>query len=134
MTGIRFLRGTVAALVFAVAVSAFAVPPEPSGFRLNGDAKRGQAAYLKRCAVCHGEAGDGRGKLAASLDPKPTDFTAPGVFARRSDWEIYLTVRDGGQVIGLSPKMFGWGKTLSDQEIRDMSAFVRSLAPASPTS
>ena len=55
------------------------------------------------------------------------------MFARRSDWEIYLTVRDGGQVIGLSPKMFGWGKALSDQEIRDMSAFVRSLAPAIPS-
>lgn len=133
MTGIRFLRGAVAALLCAVAVSALAAPPEPSGFRLNGDVKRGQAAYLKRCAVCHGEAGDGRGKLAASLTPKPTDFTAPGVLAKRSDWEIYLVVRDGGQVIGLSPKMFGWSKALSDQEIRDMSAFVRSLAPAPPT-
>jgi cytochrome c oxidase cbb3-type subunit 3 len=128
VTGIRYLRGTVAALVSAVTVSAFAAPPEPPGFRLHGDAKRGQAAYLKRCAVCHGEAGDGRGKIA--LQPKPTDFTAPGVLAKRSDWEIYLAVRDGGQAIGLSPKMFGWGKTLSDQEIRDMSAFVRSLAPA----
>ncbi len=134
MTGIRSFPGALAALLCAVAASVLAAPPEPSGFRLNGDAKRGQAAYLKRCAVCHGDAGDGRGKLAASLTPKPTDFTAPGVLARRSDWEIYLVVRDGGQVIGLSPKMFGWSKALSDQEIRDMCAFVRSLAPAPSTS
>ena len=43
-----------------------------------------------------------------------------------------IAVRDGGQAIGLSPTMFGWGKTLSDQEIRDMCAFVRSLAPTAP--
>lgn len=54
------------------------------------------------------------------------------MLAKRSDWEVYLAVRDGGQAIGLSPKMFGWGKALSDQEIRDMSAFVRSLAPKTP--
>jgi cytochrome c oxidase cbb3-type subunit 3 len=118
-------------LAFAGAVTAMvAAPAAPPGFRLGGDAKHGRVVYAKSCALCHGEAGNGRGKLAAGLDPKPTDFTAPGAFAKRSDWEIYLAIRDGGQAIGLSPKMLGWGKLLSDQEIRDASAYVRSLAPA----
>lgn len=121
--------GFAAALV---ALSAFAAPPEPAGFRLNGDAQRGRVGYLKRCALCHGETGDGRGKLAAGLDPKPTAFTTPGLLARRTDWEIYLAVRDGGQAVGLAPTMSGWGKIVSDQEIRDMAAFVRSLAPSAP--
>jgi mono/diheme cytochrome c family protein len=120
----------VLALAGAVAAVS-AAPPAPLGFRLDGDARRGRVAYAKRCAVCHGEAGNGRGKLAAGLDPKPTDFTAPGVLAKRSDWEIYLVVRDGGQAIGLSSKMFGWGKILSDQELRDVAVYVRSLSPAS---
>ena len=115
------------ALAAATGLSALAVPPEPPGFQLNGDAERGRPVYLKSCATCHGPAGDGRGKLAASLKVKPTDFTTPGDFARRSDWEVYLMVRDGGKALGLSPAMFGFGKLLSDQEIRDTAAYVRSL-------
>lgn len=119
----------VLALAAAASLSALSTPPEPAGFQLNGDVERGRAVYLKSCATCHGPAGDGRGKLAASLKVKPKDFTAPETLARRSDWEVYLVVRDGGKVLGLSTAMFGFGKILSDQEIRDTAAFVRSLAP-----
>lgn len=116
------------ALAGAAGLSAFAAPPEPAGFKLNGDVERGRQVFLKRCATCHGQAGDGRGTLSASLKVKPTDFTAQGALARRSDWEVYVVTRDGGQVLGLSTAMFGWGKLVSDQEIRDAAAYVRSLA------
>lgn len=122
------LTGTVAA---AAAVTTPGAPPlEPAGFRLAGDAQRGKAGYLKRCALCHGDSGDGGGTLAPGLDPKPTAFSTPGLLAKRTDWELYLAVRDGGQAIGLAPTMSGWGKLVSDQEVRDMTAYVRSLAPA----
>jgi high-affinity iron transporter len=112
------------------AVPALAAEPEPPGFHLDGDAQRGRAVYVRTCILCHGEFGNGRGKLAAGLDPKPKDFTAPGLLSKRSDWELYLVTRDGGQAIGLSSKMAGWSKVLKDQEIRDAAAYVRSLAPA----
>ena len=118
------------ALAGAVSLSALAAPPEPPGFQLNGEVERGRAVYLKRCATCHGPAGDGRGTL--KLKVQPTDFTAPGVLARRSDWELYVVTRDGGKALGLSTVMFGWSKLISDQEIRDAAAYVRTLAP-SPT-
>lgn len=125
----RFLLLYALALSGALALSARTAPPEPAGFKLNGDAKRGREVYLKRCALCHGEKGDGRGKVGAASEPRPTDFTAPGLLAERSDWEIYAVVRDGGPAIGLSTKMFGWKKLIPDQEVRDVSAYVRSLAP-----
>jgi cytochrome c oxidase cbb3-type subunit III len=112
------------------ALRVLAAEPEPPGFHLDGDARRGHLVYARTCILCHGENGNGRGKLAAGLDPKPRDFTAPGLLARRSDWEIYLVIRDGGKAIGLSSKMAGWSKVLKDQEIRDAAAYVRSLAPA----
>jgi len=128
---IRLALGSVL-LISAGAVTAMvAAPPAPPDFHLGGDAKRGRGVYARSCASCHGEKGNGRGTLAAGLDPKPTDFTAPGALAKRSDWEVYLSIRDGGQAIGLSPKMLGWGKILSDQEVRDAAAYVRSLAPGS---
>lgn len=127
MAGFRILLSALA-LAGAAGLSALAAPPEPPGFKLNGDVERGRQVFLKRCALCHGAAGDGRGTLAASLEVKPTDFTAKGVLVKRSDWELYVVTRDGGPVLGLSTAMFGWSKLVSDQEIRDAAAFVRSLA------
>lgn len=121
MTG----RFTLVVLAAAVALGATA----PPGFKLNGDARRGQVLYAKACALCHGERGDGRGPLAAGLAPRPKDFTASGLLSRRSDWEIYVATRDGGQAIGLSPKMPGWSRVYPDQDLRDVAAYVRSLAP-----
>lgn len=116
------------ALAAAVGLSARAAVPAPPGFKLGGDAKKGKALFLKRCALCHGETGDGRGRLR--VDPPPADLRAPGVVDQRSDWEVYLVIRDGGPAIGLSSKMLAWGKISSDQDIRDVAAYVRSLAPA----
>lgn len=123
-----WIRLYALALVLAAGLSALAAPPEPPGFELNGDVERGRQVFLKRCAICHGPTGDGRGTLSASLKVKPRDFTAQGALGRRSDWELYVVTRDGGQVLGLSTAMFGWGKLISDQEVRDAAAYVRSLA------
>jgi cytochrome c oxidase cbb3-type subunit III len=103
-------------------------PPAPAGFQLQGDAERGRALFAKHCALCHGAAGDAKGKLAASLDPPPKDLTDGARMAKVSDWEIYLAIRDGGQAIGLSAKMFGWGKILPDPAIRDLATYVRTLS------
>jgi mono/diheme cytochrome c family protein len=104
-----------------------AAPPPPAGWELGGDAGRGQTVFAKHCALCHGVTGDGKSKMAATLNPKPADLTAKAVIDRRSDWELYLVVRDGGPAIGLSKTMFAWQGLLPDQQIRDAAAFIRSL-------
>jgi cytochrome c oxidase cbb3-type subunit 2 len=54
-------------------------PPHPTA-RLRA---LGEALYHQRCASCHGEAGDGKGPLAARLRVPPTSFVA-GVYKLRS--------------------------------------------------
>ena len=112
----------------AVSLAAWTVPPAPKDFKLNGDPARGKVVYDKSCALCHGPAGQGNGPMAASLSPQPKDLTNKTVTGKRSDWEVYLVIRDGGKVLGLSPQMFSYKKLLKDQEIRDVAAFVRTLA------
>lgn len=116
------------ALATAVSLAAWAVPPAPKDFKLNGDPARGKAIYEKNCALCHGPAGQGNGPMSSGLSPQPKDLTNKAVTGKRSDWEVYLVIRDGGKVLGLSPQMFSYKTILKDQEIRDVAAFVRTLA------
>lgn len=39
--------------------------------------QKGKEVYDKKCALCHGEKGDGQGPAGASLNPKPTNFIEP---------------------------------------------------------
>jgi|HubBroStandDraft_3_1064219.scaffolds.fasta_scaffold19376_3 mono/diheme cytochrome c family protein len=100
----------------------------PAGFKLGSDLARGQRIYLTVCATCHGPTGNGRGESALALDPKPTNLTDRRLLARRSDWELYRIVRDGGLAAGLSPAMAGVGFTLPDADIRNVTAYIRTLA------
>jgi mono/diheme cytochrome c family protein len=57
----------IAALSFAMSLilaSCRGAPEPPTG----------QALYLRHCASCHGESGDGNGSLAASLRQPPSDL------------------------------------------------------------
>ncbi|RMH22092.1 MAG: cytochrome c [Acidobacteria bacterium] len=64
--------------------------------------QRGRRTYVKYCAGCHGEAGDGNGPAAARLLTKPRDFTR-GIFKFRStdsgslplDEDLYRTITRG---------------------------------------
>lgn len=102
------------------------MPPPPAGFAIHGKPEAGRAVFLKRCAVCHGETGDGKGRV--KLDPPARDLGDGERMSRRSDWEIYLVIRDGGKALGLSEKMLPWGNLVSEQELHDLVAFVRTLA------
>jgi mono/diheme cytochrome c family protein len=101
------------------------IPPAPEGFALDGDLERGRELFVKHCAVCHGERGEADGKLSPHLKPPPGNL--PERVGERSDWELYLVVRDGGQAVGRSPVMVGFGERLDEQALVDVATFARSL-------
>ena len=39
--------------------------------------QKGKEIYEKKCALCHGVNGDGKGPAGAGLNPKPTNFKEP---------------------------------------------------------
>ncbi len=88
----------------------------------DGDISRGQEIYEVRCAFCHGEDGmGGKNRLGISL-------VTPVV--KEADPEFLLqTVRDGRAGTPMIP--FGSsGINLSDQDILDVVAYVKSIKPA----
>jgi mono/diheme cytochrome c family protein len=45
-----------------------------------------------------------------------------------SNEHLFKVIKEGGPAVGKSPLMAPWGGTLSDEQIWDVVAFVRSLA------
>ncbi len=124
----------VPATAAGAAASAPAVPPgsaggaAPRGFKLGGDPAKGRRVYASACALCHGDAGDGRGEAAGALSPRPSDLTDAARLGKLTDWDLYRVIRDGGPALGLSPAMQGFRTLLPDAEVRNVGAFVRTLA------
>jgi cytochrome c oxidase cbb3-type subunit 3 len=98
------------------------------GSHLKGDPFRGAAHYGVLCASCHGEKGCGDGPLAASLRTKPANHCDGVVMNELEDEYLFRIIKEGGAAVNKSPLMAPWGGTLDDAQIRDVVAYVRSLA------
>ena len=89
---------------------------------------RGKMHYALLCATCHGEDGCTPGPGAAGLDPQPAKHCDGNYMNALSDDHIFKVIKEGGASVGKSPLMAPWGGTLSDDDIRDVMAYIRSLA------
>jgi mono/diheme cytochrome c family protein len=94
----------------------------------SGDPTKGAPQYAALCASCHGPKGCGDGPLAATLNPKPAKHCDGNVMNPLTDAFLFKTIKEGGAAVGKSPLMAPWGGTLSDAQIVDVVAYVRTLA------
>jgi mono/diheme cytochrome c family protein len=81
----------------------------------------GQKVYLKRCAVCHGSAGNGDGPDAADLGIHPAKLSDPAV-REQTDGELFWKV-----TVGKKP-MPGYGSRLSATDRWSVINYLRTLA------
>ncbi len=95
---------------------------------LRGDVSRGQKVYEQICATCHGMTGRGDGPVGKALTPRPADHTNTAYMSQLSDEHVYKVIKDGAASVGKSPMMAPWGSVLSDQDIRDVIGYVRTLS------
>ena len=91
-----------------------------------GRVERGVSLYRQHCLQCHGAPGVAPEPLAFGVRPEPASL-----LAEATDWparEIYWIVRHGVKMSAMP----GWQYRLSDQEMWDITAFVKSMPSLSP--
>ena len=93
-----------------------------------GDVAAGKVKYLQLCASCHGASGKGDGVAAKALSPKPRNHTDGKYMKTITDEYIAKITKLGGVAVGKSPLMPPWGGVLSDADLQNLVAFMRSLA------
>lgn len=85
-----------------------------------------QRAYLTHCASCHGANGQGSWRATLFLI-RPGNLADPQAMGALSDEYLFSLIKDGGATIG-RPGMPAFGFHLSDQQIREVIGYFRSLS------
>lgn len=96
-----------------------------------GLAWRGESVYMRDCAACHSDKGDGKSQVAQYLVPKPRDFTT-GMFKFRStptgelptDADLLRVIENG--IPG--SQMPAWKNLLTPQERLDVVAYLKTFS------
>jgi len=117
------MKTALSALMLALAVGTL-FPGLVSG----ADTAKGKATYDQYCAGCHGSTGKGDGPAAGALNPKPRDLSDKAYARSLKDEYLFQITKDGGAAVKKSPLMPAMGKTLKDDQIKDLVAYLRSLA------
>ena len=78
------------------------------------------------CTSCHGEKGDGKGKLASQFNPPPRNFACAQTVSGIADGQLFWIIRNGSPGSGMPPAR-ALGK-FTDEDIWHLVAYIRQFA------
>jgi len=88
------------------------------------DIKIGQQIYDKRCAICHGVLGDGKGRIADAMKaPKPINL----IKSKLSDDDLKQIISYGGISVSRSSGMPPWRGELTSIELDSVIKFIKTF-------
>jgi mono/diheme cytochrome c family protein len=115
-------------LVFAHEMTGWVAPEEAKKIKnpikaTKASIQRGKEIYEKKCTLCHGNKGDGKGPASAGLNPKPTSFKGPhGHGGQISDGEHFWKITTGR---GTMPS---FEKDLTEEERWHMINYINTFS------
>lgn len=92
------------------------------------DGAEGKKIYATYCIGCHGDQGKGNGAAASALPVKPANLADGTVMNQLPDKFLVEIISKGGGAVGKSPLMPALGNQFTEKQLRDIIAYVRSLA------
>jgi high-affinity iron transporter len=113
------LRGFSVVLVALLSGYAVAGGAPPSSPELIA---KGSATFKTSCASCHGNLGDGKSPVAATLNPKPRNFVAEAFKFGNQPEQVFKTISEGSKGTAMPPFKF-----LSEGDRWGLAYYVLSL-------
>ncbi len=86
----------------------------------NGEKLYNKTAKPMACKMCHGDKGDGGGKLGKALKPAPRNFTCAATMKKVSAGQMFHIIKNGSAGTGMAKQK------LSDKEIWDVIKYIRT--------
>ena len=132
MSSARVQAGLAATLLAGVLLAAPAAAQSggkvPQGALLPKDSVdaatfRGGVVFANYCVTCHGINADGNGRAARLYNPKPANLR----MSDKNDTYLGLIVRKGGAALARSEFMPSWEAELTNEQISDLVAYLRSI-------
>lgn len=124
----KFPARALCALLSAI-VLVFCLPAASGA----ADVEAGQRIFASTCAVCHGASGspDPDSPVVQGLGVTPANLSDPLFNSREptGDWE--RVVKYGGDAMGLAAQMPAHEGALTDEQIADVTAYVKSMVDTS---
>lgn len=115
--------------IIPLVLAGFLASSGPSLAARKGDPERGQELYVEYCLQCHGGHGEGWGwEKKIPLPPVPIpDLSNPERMKQLSDEYLFDIIKRGGEAVGRTRFMPPAELVLSDEDIRDVVAYLRFL-------
>lgn len=89
---------------------------------------RGGLVFANYCVTCHGINADGNGRAARLYNPRPANLRT----SDKNDAYFGLIIRKGGAMLGRSEFMPTWEAELTNEQIGDLVAYLRSINSVKP--
>lgn len=93
---------------------------------VNNQVSRGEVVYKTNCILCHGVKADGKGRASVLFNPPPADLTR----SDKNDEYKKMIITLGGKAMGRSEVMPIWGEQITEQQIDDVVAYLRTVLVA----
>ncbi len=117
-------------ILLSLVISFFTLAQAGADDTEKAPAGRGKRLYEQYCIPCHGLTGRGDGDRVARehLDPRPRVHADGSYMNLLPDMRLFRVIKFGGRSMNFSKIMPQWQHILTDADIIDLIAHIRSLA------
>ena len=92
-----------------------------------GDSEKVRPIFNQMCAGCHGFEGNGQDGTKSGFVPRIGTLANKEYMASVPDDYLMMIIKKGGEYMGKIAAMPAWEKKLSEEQINDIVALIRTF-------
>ncbi len=113
--------------VISASVMALVLAVMPSAAPAAGDPEKARPIFNQMCAGCHGTQGNGQEGTKSGFVPRVATLANKEYMASVPDDYLTMVIKKGGEYMGKIASMPAWEKKLSEEQINDIVALIRTF-------